>query len=110
VAEVGKGRAPCPNCGEATYESDAVCMSCEANLIALRAYARQEAEAAARLRAVDDYVTEQRAAVVAVVDIYGALVRAGWADSSVREILGLDTDALIVELPDGCFDLATTGE
>lgn len=110
----------CPQCGERVFPTDTQCLGCGADLVAVRAElrrqaeARERAEAAAReaawRAAAEREIEALRRAGRSDEEIFGELTRAGRAEADVRELLGIDPGAWIIALPEGRHAFVTSIE
>lgn len=107
----------CPKCGERVFPTDTQCLGCGADLVALRAELRREAEARERAEAAareaawraaaEREIEALRRAGRSDEEIFGELTRAGRSEEDVRELLGIDPGAWVMALPEGGYAFVT---
>ncbi len=103
----------CPVCGERVYPTDTQCLGCGADLVAVRAELRREAQArkraqaaareAARRQAAEQQVEAMRAAGFDDQEIFGRLMAEGWSEADVRRLLDIDAAVWVVTLPENRY-------
>jgi len=108
----------CPSCGERVFPTDTQCLGCGADLVAVRAALRREAEARERAEAAAREAAWRAAAEREIEalrtagrpdeEIFGELTRAGRAEADVRELLGIDPGAWVIALPEGRHAFVTS--